>query len=319
MPCQSIATKPSSMLSCPMNSPSATPPANTPPSRQDQAAIDYRRVERAIRFISENRERQPELSEIAAEIGLSDTHFQKLFNRWAGISPKKFLQYLTLEDAKDRLSRSATILNAAYDTGLSGPSRLHDLFVTYQHVTPGEYKTRGAGLEFRYSFHPSPFGECLIVRNERGLSGLSFVINGVRDGALDEQMRGWERARWTEDTQTGSDTVAAIFARLDRPGTPADPLSILMRGTPFQVKVWEALLKIPSGCTTSYSGLAQSIGIGKGSARALGSACAANRIGVLIPCHRVIRALGVVSHYRWGTDRKHALLAYEAAHAGAAG
>ena len=229
-----------------------------------QSAFDYTRIESAIRYLTENAQDQPELGQIAHEIGLSKFHFQRLFTRWAGISPKFFLQYLTLTHAKQRLSQSASVLDATFDVGLSGPSRLHDLIINFQHVTPGEYKSSGQGIKFCYGFHPTLFGDCLAVESDWSLSGLSFVQNEDYDTPLAEQKR-----------------------------------------------VWEALLQIPVGCTTTYGNLADKMGFGKKAARALGNACGANRIGVLIPCHRVIRDTGVVSGYRWGTTRKKAVLAFE--------
>lgn len=289
--------------------PAATPMTNR---SKNQKETDYQRIEKTIRYLSEHRLEQPDLKQIAREVGLSEYHFQKLFSRWAGISPKKFLQYLTLSDAKQRLANSASVLDATLDVGLSGPGRLHDLFVNLAQVTPGEYKSRGLGLVFRYGFHPTLFGECMAVENERGLAGLSFVVDGNRDAALGEQQRGWDQALWTYDPTAGKQVVDTFF---EHPGNQSvqTPISVLMRGTPYQVQVWEALLKIPTGCTTTYGELAEKIGFGKKAARALGNACGANRIGVLIPCHRVIRDTGIVSGYRWGADRKRAILAFEAA------
>lgn len=300
MPHLSIAQPPTGMIECPMD----TPAKPVDP----QSVLDYTRIESAIHYLAENAQDQPELSQIAQEIGLSEYHFQRLFTRWAGISPKKFLQYLTLTHAKQRLSQSVSVLDATFDVGLSGPSRLHDLFINFQQVTPGEYKSRGQGMEFCYGFHATPFGDCLAVENDRGLSGLSFVQNGNYDNPLEEQKIGWDQAQWTPDPRAGKEIIAQAFS-----GSPTTPISILMRGTPYQVRVWEALLQIPVGCTTTYGNLADKIGFGKKAARALGNACGANRIGILIPCHRVIRDTGVISGYRWGTARKKAVLAFEAA------
>jgi len=299
MPDLSIAEPLTGMIECPMNT--------SIKSIDPQPAFDYTRIESAIRYLTENAQDQPELGQIAHEIGLSKFHFQRLFTRWAGISPKKFLQYLTLTHAKQRLSQSTSVLDATFDAGLSGPSRLHDLSINSQHVTPGEYKSRGQGIEFCYGFHPTPFGDCLAVESDRGLSGLSFVQNEDYDTPLAEQKRGWDQARWTPDQNAGKDVIAKAFS-----GNSTTPISVLMRGTPYQVRVWEALLQIPVGCTTTYGNLADKMGFGKKAARALGNACGANRIGVLIPCHRVIRDTGVVSGYRWGTTRKKAVLAFEA-------
>jgi len=275
---------------------------------------DYDRIADAIRFLVDNRESQPELADVAQAAGLSAHHFQRIFTRWAGVSPKKFLKHLTLNDAKARLDASASVLDAAFDAGLSGPGRLHDLFVSVDAVTPGEYKSHGAGMRFRYGFHPSPFGECIIVLSERGLTGIAFVTDAGRDALLMEQRIGWEAAEWQADAKATAPFAARIFSTLE---TADQPLSILMRGTPFQVKVWEALLRIPHGVVTSYGDLAARLGR-PSAARAVGTACGANRLGYLIPCHRIIRDTGAVTGYRWGTERKRAMLAWEAAKAEAA-
>lgn len=274
---------------------------------------DYERVAGAIRFLVDHREDQPELADVAGAAGLSPHHFQRVFTRWAGVSPKKFLKHLTLAAAKERLDASASVMDAAFDAGLSGPGRLHDLFVSVDAVTPGEYKRHGAGMVFRYGFHPSPFGEAIVVTGERGVTGCGFVTDTGREAALAEQKVGWESAVWLKDAKGTADAARAIFAAT---GDAARPLSVLMRGTPFQVKVWEALLRIPGGAVTSYGDLAERLGHPR-AARAVGTACGANRLGVLIPCHRVIRETGAVTGYRWGPERKHALLAWEAAKADA--
>lgn len=305
-----IAHRDVNMLDYPMQKSQSH--ATFPDHSNNQMNTDYERIEKTIRFLTQHRLDQPDLKQVANEVGLSEFHFQRLFSRWVGISPKKFLQYITLSHAKQRLSNSASVLDATLDVGLSGPGRLHDLFVNFLGVSPGEYKSRGLGLEFRYAFHPSPFGECMTVTNERGLAGLSFVVNGDYTAALEEQKRGWDQAYWTYDPKAGLEAVQTIFSEGKKRDHPTS-VSVLMRGTPYQVRVWEALLKIPVGCTTTYGDLAEKIGYGKKAARALGNACGANRIGILIPCHRVIRDTGVVSGYRWGIERKQALLAFEAA------
>ncbi len=278
---------------------------HTPTESADDA---YGRIARAISYIVDNKLDQPELDDVAAHIGISPHHLHRTFSDWAGISPKKFLIALTLADAKARLAESESVLGAALDVGLSGPGRLHDLFVTIDAVTPGEFKSRGAGLEFRYGFHPSPFGDCLIVASPRGLSGLSFVTDG-RDAALAEQKSGWENARWAEDAAATMDWAQRIFPAK---GLGPAPLNVLLRGTPFRVKVWQALLAVPPGRVVSYSTLAS--GIGRPEApRAVAGAIAANLIGYVIPCHRVIRETGAVAGYRWGVNRKFAILGLEAA------
>jgi len=283
---------------------------STPPEFD---ARDYQRIAQAIDYVVENRLEQPELTDVADAVGLSPYHFQRLFTRWAGVSPKKFLQYVTLSDAKQRLDDSASVLDAALDAGLSGPGRLHDLFVAVEAVTPGEYKARGEGLTFTYGFHASPFGECLIVASPRGLTGLGFVDGGDRAACLAHQQKGWERGDWREDAAATAPLAVEAFAAVDG---RAGKLSLLMRGTPFQVQVWEALLRIPPARLTSYGRLAEAVCTKKAS-RAVGAACGANLIGVLIPCHRVIRDIGVIHAYRWGVERKRAIIGREAALAGA--
>lgn len=267
----------------------------------------YERVARAIGYVADNRLHQPELDEIARHVGMSPHHLQRTFSDWAGISPKKFLKSLTLADAKARLRASTSVLDSAFDAGLSGPGRLHDLFVSIDAVTPGEFKARGAGMTFRYGFHPSPFGECLIVASERGLTGLSFVTDS-RDDALAEQRQGWENATWRRDQADTADFAATAFATAGARGE----LRLLLRGSPFRIKVWEALLRIPEGALVTYGDLASRIDH-PGSARAVAGAVADNVIGFVIPCHRVIRESGALAGYRWGTLRKSAILGLEAA------
>ncbi len=278
----------------------------------DQISKDYARIDRAIRYIVDNALEQPELGGVAQAIGLSEFHFQRLFTRWVGVSPKKFLQYLTLQYAKDSLARSTNVLDAAFDAGLSGPGRLHDLFVNLEAVTPGEYKSKGEGLTFRYATHTTRFGDCLSVETSRGLTGLSFIGEGGFEATLAEQQAGWENGKWIADPSAGKDIIDRTLSE-ENPESAEGPISLLLRGSAYQVRVWEALLKIPPGATSTYAAMSEKAGCGRQAARAFGNACAANRIGILIPCHRVIRDSGVISGYRWGTARKHAVLAYEAA------
>ncbi len=290
--------------------PSSMPEEHPVPTSQNHK--DYDRIAKAIRYIVENSLDQPELSDVAAATGLSEFHCQRLFTRWVGVSPKKFLQYLTLQYAKDSLAQSTNVLDAAFDSGLSGPGRLHDLFVNLESVTPGEYKSKGEGLTFRYATHKTRFGECLAVETNRGLTGLSFIGEGGIEAVLAEQKTGWENGDWVADRSAGQSAVSK--ALIDTPDVSKEgSISLLLRGSSYQVKVWEALLKIPSGATATYGEMSEKAGFGRKAARAFGNACGANRIGILIPCHRVIRDTGVISGYRWGTERKHAVLAYEAA------
>lgn len=273
-----------------------------------QLSDDYQRIEQAIRFLEANFQRQPELSEVAASVHLSEYHFQRLFTRWVGISPKRYLQYLTKESAKGWLNASASLLEAAYASGLSGPGRLHDLFVSCEAVTPGEFKHKGEGLQIAYGIHPSPFGECLLAVTGRGICSLMFVQNGDRDAALEAFRHDWQKAELREDPARTAPLLEKVFSG---PGKESLPLHLL--GTNFQIKVWEALLRIPPGAVTTYTGVAQSIGRPT-AARAVSNAVAHNPIAYIIPCHRVIRESGEMGGYRYGIPRKRAMLAWEAAH-----
>ena len=288
-----------------------------PLERRKQQSRDYARIERAIRFVEANRRRQPELAEIAASVHLSEYHFQRLFGRWAGISPKRFLQFLTKEDAKRRLRASASVLEAALASGLSGSGRLHELLVECEAVTPGEVRRGGEGLEIRYGFHPSPFGECLLASTPRGICALRFVDRvgpAGRAEALEALAREWPKARCLRDPHRTGALASRAFTGLAH-GNGHGPIRLHLQGTNFQIKVWEALLAVPEGSVTTYSALARAIGR-PGAARAVGSATARNPIAMLIPCHRVLRSGGEISGYRWGEPRKQAILAWEAAHAG---
>ena len=272
-----------------------------------QAALDYARVERAIEFIAAHATRQPSLDEIAAHVHLSPFHFNRLFTRWAGTSPQRFLRFLTKEHARQVLASSGSLPEATYQTGLSGPSRLHDLFVTYEAMTPAEYRAQAAGLMIHYGFHPTPFGECLLSLTSRGICGLTFQPAAERAAALAQLRAHWPLAELLpDDAQT-----AAVAAQLFMPEA-SKPLPLLLKGTNFQIKVWEALLRIPAGAMTSYRDIAAAIGQ-PGASQAVGGAIGANAIGYLIPCHRVIQQHGGPGGYRWGTARKQALLGWEAA------
>jgi len=273
-------------------------------------AEDYRRIEKAIEFLAENYHQQPSLDEIARSVNLSEFHFQRLFRRWAGISPKRLVQFLTLEHAKQALEESRSVLDAAYDAGLSSPSRLHDLFVTAEAMTPGEFKAKGAGLEISYGFHPSPFGECLLAVTERGICGLGFVGEGGREQALEDFKRRWPEAQFQENPEKTQGYIDAVFNAKKRNG--ARTVKLLLMGTNFQIKVWEALLRIPLGSVVCYEDLARRLGK-PSAARAVGSAVGRNPISFLIPCHRAIRKMGITGDYHWGAARKKAILAWEAA------
>lgn len=266
---------------------------------------DYLRIEQAIRYLEAHYRHQPELSEIAAQIGLSEYHFQRLFTRWVGISPKRFLQFLTKEGAKKLLDRSSNLMDATYSVGLSSPGRLHDLFVNTEAVTPGEYKTRGSGLTIRYGFHPSPFGECLLGLTGRGICHLGFVQQD-HQAALAQLRAEWPGATLQEDPAATGPLIAPIFS-LEHSSTP---ISLFLEGTNFQLKVWEALIRIPAGSAGTYEQIAASIG-SPAAVRAVGNAVGRNPVAVLIPCHRVIRKLGEFGNYRYGSARKKALLGWE--------
>ena len=278
----------------------------------DQSAAasdrDYDRVERAIRYIAANRLEQPSLDEVADAMGLSPFHAQRVFSRWAGLSPKRFLGLLTIEHAKALLRSSESVLGAAFEVGLSGGSRLHDLFLSFEAITPGEYKAQGAELLLRWGVHDTPFGAALLVASDRGLARLSFMGGGGRERALAEAKADWPLSRFVEDETASLPYAQAAFGG----GVGEKPLRLLAKGTPFQIQVWRALMRIPDGSAVSYRDLAAGLGW-PGGARAVGGACGANRIGVLIPCHRVLRETGALGGYRWGLDRKQALLAWESA------
>ncbi len=269
---------------------------------------DYLRIEQAILYLENHHKDQPSLEEIAASVGLSDFHFQRIFTRWAGISPKRFLQFLTKENAKELLNKSENLLDTTLQVGLSSLGRLHELFVTTEAVTPGEYKSRGAGLTIRYGIHPTPFGKCLIGATDRGICHLGFVQSSEGD-AIDAFVVDWKEAKMVEDNRATAPLVAPIFLLNAREQTP---LNLHLRGTNFQLKVWEALLNVPTGAVTTYQRLAAQIGQPTAS-RAVGTAVGHNPIAVLIPCHRVIRSLGEFGNYRYGAPRKMALLGWEQA------
>jgi AraC family transcriptional regulator of adaptative response/methylated-DNA-[protein]-cysteine methyltransferase len=274
--------------------------------------LDYAKVERAIAYLEEHSREQPGLEEIAQAVALSPYHFQRLFGRWVGVSPKRFLQYLTKEHALRLLRDSHTVLDASYEAGLSGPGRLHDLIVQCEAVTPGEARAGGGGVEIRYGFHPSPFGRCLIAATSRGICALEFV-RADPDEAVALLRRRWPDAALVEDSRETAMLARRVFA-FGGEHEPA-PLHLYVRGTNFQIQVWQALLKIPLGRAVSYEDVARHIGAA-GASRAVGGAVARNPIPFLIPCHRVIRKSGGLGGYSGGRQRKKAILAWESALAG---
>ncbi len=274
----------------------------------EQLAGDYERIERAIEFLERNVRRQPSLAEVASAAGLSEFHFQRLFGRWVGISPKRFLQFLTKEYARALLERSRNLLDATYEAGLSGPGRLHDLFVSCEAVTPGEVRARGEGLTVSYGVHPSPFGLCLLGITERGICSLHFVQEENQAAAW--LRRAWPRAQLRRAPELTAAYVQRVFP-FPHSASPA-PLHLYVRGTNFQIQVWQALLRIPLGAAVSYEELAHFVGL-PGGARAVGNAVGDNPIPFLIPCHRVIRKMGEFGNYGEGPLRKKAILGWEAA------
>ena len=272
------------------------------------ATSDAKRIADAIMYLERHYRAQPSLDEVAAAVGLSPYHFQRLFRRWAGVSPKRFLQYLTLEHARAALEEGRSLLETAYDAGLSGPGRLHDLFVTFDAVTPGEYKERGTGLTIDYGFVATPFGDGFLALTARGVCGLAFVGDGGRDAMLEEYRSRFPGARFQKHPEATHRTARRIF----RPRRPSERLILDLRGSNFQIKVWEALLRIPAGVLVSYGDVAAAIGQ-PNATRAVASAVARNPVSYLIPCHRVIRASGALGEYHWGAARKRTMVAWEAA------
>lgn len=273
-----------------------------------QLSQDYEKIGQAIRFLETHRLEQPGLTELADNLHMSEYHLQRLFSRWVGISPKRFMQYLTKEHAKQLLNHSEDLLSTAHSIGLSGPSRLHDMFVTCEAVTPGEYKNQGAGLKIGYGFHPSPFGECLVAVTGRGICSLVFTQDGDHEAALSKLESKFPAAEIYADHAGTGFVIDEMMALFQEPSST--PMRIYLSGTNFQIKVWEALLQIPAGTVAAYQQVAVQIGM-PGAGRAVGSAIAKNPVPVLIPCHRVIRKDGDFGKYRYGAVRKKALLGWE--------
>jgi AraC family transcriptional regulator of adaptative response/methylated-DNA-[protein]-cysteine methyltransferase len=271
---------------------------------------DYHRVAAALRYLEAHRDDQPGLEQVAGHVGLSPFHFQKLFGRWVGISPKRFLQYLTVEHARRCLADTRSVLDATHDAGLSSPGRLHDLMVAVDAVTPGEHKSGGAGLAISCGNASSPFGACLIGTTDRGVCWLSFHDEAGPTDALDQLRQSFPAADLAEEPATAVLWSRRIFA--DAGQADARPLPVLLSGTNFQLKVWEALLRVPFGRLCSYRDLAGLMGR-PSATRAVASAVAANRIAYLIPCHRVICSMGGFGQYRWGAVRKRAIIGWEQA------
>lgn len=274
----------------------------------------YGQIAKAIAFIRENHLEQPSLATIAQHVNLSEYHFQRLFTKWAGISPKRFLQYVTLEYAKSKITQTKSLLELTQESGLSSAGRLHDLFVQLVAMTPGEYKTAGAGLQIRYGIHETPFGACLIATTERGICNLHFLASDDQAVAAQALQTEWPEADIRADQQgTGElrELIAQYWHSRTFSPTHRSPLVLHVKGTNFQIQVWQALLNIPFGELTTYQGVATAIGKPT-AARAIGNAIGRNPVGYLIPCHRVIRGSGEIGGYRWGWERKTVLLGWEA-------
>ena len=278
------------------------------------AAADYDIVRRAIAHIRGHWRAQPEIDTIAEAAGVSATDLHHLFRRWCGLTPKAFLQALTLNHARDLLRSSASVLETSYEVGLSGPGRLHDLFVTHEAMSPGEWKVGGEGLTISYGFHPSPFGTALVMITPRGLAGLALADAGKERSALTDMRKRWPKAKYVEDFAATAPTARRIFD--PKLWLPEQPLRVVLIGTDFEVRVWEKLLTIPMGKLTTYSDLAAKAGSPK-AARAVGAAVGKNPICFVVPCHRVIGKSGELTGYHWGLTRKRAMLGWEAGHVAA--
>lgn len=270
---------------------------------------DYEVVRRVIEKISLDYRDQPSLEEIAGEVGDTPNGLQKLFTRWAGLSPKAFLQAVTLDHARRLLDSGMPLLDAALELGMSGPGRLHDLFVTHEAISPGEYKARGAGLTMRYGFHLSPFGQALVMVTERGLAGLAFCDPGDERTAFEDMASRWPNADYEEDMAATAPYAARVFD--PSRWRAEEPLRVVLIGTDFQVRVWDALLKIPMGRACAYSDIAERIGKPTAS-RAVGAAVGANPVSFVVPCHRAVGKSGALTGYHWGLTRKRAILGWEA-------
>ena len=284
------------------------------PTMTDRDLVsDYDLVRRAIAFISEARDEQPSTDLIAAELGLTPVQLTRLFARFAGITPKQFLAAITLDAAKRLLADEASVLDTALSVGLSGPGRLHDLFVTHEAMPPGAWKGRGAGLVMRHGFHPSPFGVAVLVATEHGLAGLAFADPGGEEAALDDLVRRWPAAAHVRDDAATAAYAARIFDEAE--WRPDRPLRLVLIGTDFEIRVWETLLAIPLGRATTYSSIAERMGNPKAS-RAVGRAVGRNPLSFVVPCHRVVGRSGDLTGYHWGLTRKRAILGWEAAKTG---
>ncbi len=273
-----------------------------------QQDIDYSRIEKAINFIEQNIKNQPSIKQMADYVNLSEFHFERMFTRWAGTSPQRFMRFLTKEYAKKLLSKSDDILQTTMDLGLSSTSRLHDLFVTFEAMSPGEFKKKGLGLLINYGFHETPFGICSLFTTEKGILEMAFISESEKIDELIRVKNTFSEAEFLENEAVTFSIINQIF---NIENINQKPIHLLLRGTNFQIKVWEALLKIPKGDLACYEDIATEIGQITAQ-RAVGSAIGANNIAYIIPCHRVIQKVGTSGHYRWGSVRKRAMIGWEA-------
>jgi AraC family transcriptional regulator, regulatory protein of adaptative response / methylated-DNA-[protein]-cysteine methyltransferase len=292
-----------------MLSPDRIPEAMHAADTLPRAADDYAVVRRAIAFISERWRAQPDIETIAHAVGVTPDELHHLFRRWCGLTPKAFLQALTLDHARKLLRDSASVLDATYEVGLSGPGRLHDLFVTHEAMSPGEWKSGGEGLTLYYCFHPCPFGVALVCATERGLANLAFADEGDEKSALADVQRRWPKATFVQDAARTAPLARRIFDH--KMWRPDQPLRVVLIGTDWEVRVWETLLKVPMGRCTTYSDIAGRLSAPKAS-RAVGAAVGKNPIAFVVPCHRVIGKSGDLTGYHWGVTRKRAMLGWEA-------
>lgn len=271
--------------------------------------LNYERVAQAIDYLGKHFRKQPDLAELARQVHLSPEHFQRIFTEWAGVSPKKFMQYLTLDFLRDKIYAMPNLQAAADEAGLSAQSRVYDLFVNLEGVTPGAYRENGLGLDIQYGYHNTPFGLCFLAVADRGVCGLSFVDEDRKRTEFETFQQKWHFAALHHAPDKTQPYIQQIFSP---DGRPAAPLKILAQGTKFQLKVWEALLRIPPGAVTTYGQIAQSIGV-PAATRAVGTAIGSNPVGFLIPCHRVIQSTGNLGAYHWGETRKKAMVGWEMA------
>jgi len=294
-----------------VSSPATRPAAQATPDRNKLR--DYELIKRSVRFLTLSWREQPSLDDLAGHLGLSRAHCQRLFKRWCGLSPKEFMGAIAIDHARHLLQGSASVLDASLQSGLSGTGRLHDLFVSHEAMTPGDYKRRGAGLEMAYGYHATPFGEALAMATKRGLAGLAFVEGekgGTRADVLTDMMRRWPACQFIEAPERTRVYVSQIFGSATDIGG-AQPVRLVLIGTDFEVRVWETLLKIPLGRAVSYGDIARHLGCPTAS-RAVGTAVGRNPISFVVPCHRVMRADGGLGGYHWGVTRKRAIIGWEA-------